>query len=445
MITPQNNLVNPGTGWYPVSVGDNYPFKTTYSSDINITNEITLECWVYMDALPEFMPQKFPALISRTNETYRFGVHSQDTSKMGLRLNYPSADTVEAEYVLSSSVVGVWTHFAVTFDGRYVTFYENAEIVHTYDHGSIKTIDTSTNPDDIINFCQGWEGSVIEARVWNIAKTQDQIKAMYKYRATGREPNLVVCCPFKDGQFDIMKDWANKVDLIPNEGPLHLNTSSGARLTFANKFWSGLISEFTIEMDLNLSQGYDYATSSYLKIMGDEDYTNKDGFYLGDYAKTGDIGLRVGNGTNRYGVWGNMTGLGDKEWHRMSVVFNNGTITFYDDGVLTNSGTSTGVSSVSTGGAVPNSMGGNDLTDLLIRNVKFWDYARTQTEIQNDIANYTLDGPDLTGNEAGLVAYYPVSIEADDITSLTVLDYAGTNNGTLDTVDSWSGVYWTTG
>lgn len=56
-----------------------------------------------------------------------------------------------------------------------------------------------------------------------------------------------------------------------------------------------------------------------------------------------------------------------------------------------------------------------------ITEVRLWNVARTQAEIQADMNKR------LTGNETGLVAYYPLNEGA----GTTVTDNAGTNNGTI--------------
>ena len=66
----------------------------------------------------------------------------------------------------------------------------------------------------------------------------------------------------------------------------------------------------------------------------------------------------------------------------------------------------------------------------VISEVRVWNTARTQTEIQDNMNTV------LTGTETGLVAYY----KFDEGTGTTLTDYAGTNDGTIYGA-SWVGNY----
>lgn len=68
--------------------------------------------------------------------------------------------------------------------------------------------------------------------------------------------------------------------------------------------------------------------------------------------------------------------------------------------------------------------------EVTVSETRVWNYARTQTEIQNNMNER------VNGNETGLVLYLPI----DEGTGTTVIDNAGSNNGTINGA-TWSQTY----
>ena len=113
------------------------------------------------------------------------------------------------------------------------------------------------------------------------------------------------------------------------------------------------------------------------------------------------------------------------EKYNIAIAFNSIDITVYIDGI--DDGAITATSSVSRADTdttltigKPNNMN-NYYGEFIISNLRLWNIARTQTEIQYNMYS------ELTGAETGLVAYYKI----DEGTGTTLIDYAGSNNGTI--------------
>lgn len=118
--------------------------------------------------------------------------------------------------------------------------------------------------------------------------------------------------------------------------------------------------------------------------------------------------------------YGNTT-VNDNVWHTASLVHTNGTgYELFVDGVSD--------ATASDNGDIDNTepfyIGAptdKNYFDGLIDEVRIWNTARTQQEIQDNM------NKELTGNETGLVAYYKM----DKGTGSTLIDYAGTNDGKI--------------
>ncbi|MGE5234296.1 MAG: LamG domain-containing protein [Acidobacteriota bacterium] len=96
-----------------------------------------------------------------------------------------------------------WTHFAVVYDGAHRYHYINGELINsTPQTGSLPP---STDPvrigsDVLWNYTPG--GSINEIRLWNVARTQDQIRQSINVPITTAQPGLVAV--WRDGMHDAL-------------------------------------------------------------------------------------------------------------------------------------------------------------------------------------------------------------------------------------------------
>ncbi|MEQ8715239.1 MAG: LamG-like jellyroll fold domain-containing protein, partial [Cyclobacteriaceae bacterium] len=211
-------------------------------------------------------------------------------------------------------------------------------------------------------------------------------------------------------------DYVNLGDINDIDGQTAITFEAWINLSSFEDF-DGIISTFTTSsqsMDLILGGG----------VSG----TNQDVFF------------RVGNGSNSAGYTTSQPLVADT-WHHIAAVFDgSGTsdqekINIYVDGVQ---------QSLSFQGVLPSStptlssdvqLGRYSTTEYLtgsMDEVRIWSTARSESEIQDNLYNT------LTGNEAGLVAYYRFDqglTESDNTGITTLPDLAGNNDGSLENFD----------
>lgn len=126
-----------------------------------------------------------------------------------------------------------------------------------------------------------------------------------------------------------------------------------------------------------------------------------------------------------------ITPVNMNEWQHVAVVYNeaSGSMKFYKNGVLFTNPNSIGIASSAVKFAIGSSQqaGPNQFFQGRISEVRVWNYERTQAQIQGSM------NTELTGEETGLVAYYPFKQgnpnQANTVT--TLFDEVGTNNGTI--------------
>lgn len=193
-----------------------------YSPSLDITGGLTIEFWLFYSTLPSNMVSKYPGTVVKSNMTFRHGIYHGFSNRMGLRLNYQLANQFETDYTINAST-GQWVHFSATFNGRYMYFYENGIQVHSADAGKQIAMTTDTND---IAIAPGWIGQFSDVRIWNIARTQQEIQDNMDNRLTGNETGLVAYYKLDEGAGTTAIDSAGT-----NNG-----TITGATWTEINSF-----------------------------------------------------------------------------------------------------------------------------------------------------------------------------------------------------------------
>jgi len=89
-----------------------------------------------------------------------------------------------------------WTHIAVVFDAGTVKTFANGVLVHTGSTGAATIGDTDGNANDFRignrqSTEQGFVGQIDDVRVWNVARSAEDIAAGYTQLLTGNETGLV--------------------------------------------------------------------------------------------------------------------------------------------------------------------------------------------------------------------------------------------------------------
>ncbi|MEZ4302388.1 MAG: LamG domain-containing protein [Polyangiaceae bacterium] len=152
---------------------------------------ITVEAWVWFDRYNSYSRildfgngQSADNIILcsyGTSSTLLFSVHSAGVAK-----NYEKGGALET---------GKWLHFAASMDpAGNVKIYKNGQVVATLTGGILPANLTRTkNYFGRSNWSsdQYFDGKMGEVRLWNRARTQDEIQGAMSERLTGTEPGLV--------------------------------------------------------------------------------------------------------------------------------------------------------------------------------------------------------------------------------------------------------------
>ena len=117
------------------------------------------------------------------------------------------------KYYASQWMPNVWQHIAFVYEGssNFVKIYVNGELVLNESTPNLKL---KTDQDKGVyvgasiweQILEPFKGKIDEVRAWNIARTQDEIKANMNKTLTGNESGLIGYWKFDEGEGQIVYD-----------------------------------------------------------------------------------------------------------------------------------------------------------------------------------------------------------------------------------------------
>lgn len=154
---------------------------------LDVSNAMTMEFWVKFD---DIYNSGDINIVSKgfVDETYAF-TYDSNTDKLTFHLNTGSILNPYFEGVSLQN--DTWYHIAGTFDGSTAALYINGlKIAGTSGSGSINTnndpLYIGSGGDDVALV----DGSMAEVRLWNTAKTEQEINDLMNLSVSGEEPDL---------------------------------------------------------------------------------------------------------------------------------------------------------------------------------------------------------------------------------------------------------------
>ena len=210
----------PFGAWFVVSPSNGY-IQIPDSADLNPTAAITIEAWVSVTD-----PGSCSSIVGKGYQT-TWWVGLCGTT---LRSYLKGTASLRNGGVLNSN----WNHIAVTYDGTNRRHYINGEQVAIF--AETGPLPTDTRPvrissDADYNFHP--TGSIDEVRIWNIARTVDQIRGSINVPITSAQPGLVAVWSLDGNANDIVGGHnGSPVGTVPYlTSPVTLNCGSSTATT----------------------------------------------------------------------------------------------------------------------------------------------------------------------------------------------------------------------
>jgi len=186
----------PGKGLVFDGDDDYVNVNTTTSDELNPAESLTLECWVYLNEIPSGTHN--PHLISR------FNCYSLTVGANGFATAYIQNDEGDwfSEAGTTSIATHKWYHLAATYDGSNLRVFVNGEqegITTAYDTMARTTLNFRIGARNAYVTTTNTSGIIDEARVWDIPRSQSEIRASMNRTIPGNTPGLVGYWRFDEG------------------------------------------------------------------------------------------------------------------------------------------------------------------------------------------------------------------------------------------------------
>jgi len=173
--------------------------EVPYAAAQSFSGAVTVEAWVKLASYTGWSS----ILTKGADQGGEYSLRQDDLGTGHLRFSINDSDTGTWGMVDSASVLSLntWHHVAGTYDGTTMNVYIDGVLDGTA--AVALPVVTNTQPVyigvDIPGATEYLDGAVCEARIWNVVRTADQIKAAMNTRLTGTETGLVLLCPLNDG------------------------------------------------------------------------------------------------------------------------------------------------------------------------------------------------------------------------------------------------------
>jgi hypothetical protein len=100
---------------------------------------------------------------------------------------------------------GRWTHIAVVFTGTERRHYINGELAATFaEAGPLTTSTAQMRIGSDVSWAPTPTGAIDEVRLWNVARTEAQLRANFNHEITTPETGLVAVWPFNGNAADVI-------------------------------------------------------------------------------------------------------------------------------------------------------------------------------------------------------------------------------------------------
>jgi hypothetical protein len=367
------------------------------ANSLDISDTISVSLWAYADTLSgwdTFISKFGDGGGGTQGDLY---IYSNDGT-LGLVLDGPKSFNWTTSVTMSTLT---WTHITVTYDGEYIRFYKNGVLEDTLAGTGALSLGTNSN-DLYIGYNtpwgEYWDGTIDDVRIYDKVLSPTDIQNLYNW-APG---------PIAHWKFDENEDLALDDTVEDSSSNGYTGTASGlpgSKIEAVNGKFGG---SYQFEDDALIKYGdvLDLAVTdtrtftAWIKpsqVSGNEDLITKQESNA-DYEGWGFIQeeqkLRFEYITtltsDHLKVYTTDNVLTASAWHHVVAIFDSGTVSFYVNGTEVSTNIDTDTLSSSTDSTTEFCVGGRnnaqfELYDGVIDDVRIYDYARTASQIIEDM------------------------------------------------------------
>ncbi|MDJ1179191.1 hypothetical protein PJF56_09965 [Roseofilum sp. BLCC_M91] len=382
------------------------------NATLDVTDNFTIEAWIKPEVLGKRIVDK---TIGGKNEGFTFDTYPQNLRFINKGILFTSRTPLET---------GTWQHVAVTFkhEANGAKLYINGEEDNVATPSRVGTVTKlpvrlGSQADKLGNL---FKGEMAEVRIWNRVRSPEEIKASMNQRLAGAEEGLMGYWPLNEGTGTTAEDntsngntgtvhggtWGTSdLSLTPAPEPettaeeteVEEEALSPASLMFdglddyvaiPNSEWES--SAFSVELWAKASQ----KQSNYVGLLSSSNDPTESGSCqidaMGGFYRLyhSDIQVRIAKV--------------NQEWQHLVVTYDGTAVQTYLNGEPQNLKAIDAMTTVFKDYVLGRNRNGDKYFAGELSDVRIWDRALTADEIQEAM------GYRLTGDESGLVAYWPL-------------------------------------
>ncbi|MBO9681164.1 MAG: LamG domain-containing protein [Flavisolibacter sp.] len=402
---------------------------------VSQSNTFTIEAWVYWNGTNNGCIYS-ETVLGNNNPMFSIIPRSSDGGGIELTFRDNSATGLTLQPATAKVTANTWVHVAVV--------RTSATNMKIYIDGVLKDDASFTAPASWtptkVNTGVRWRasqsdffaGKIDELRIWNTARTETQIKAnMFNRNLANNATGLVAYYRMNEGSGTTATNSCTNTPAIDGtltNGP----TWAASPIQFAgnalhfdhadDRVIAALATTATSNVTMELWVNHEGGTSTeHLLVSNGVMGTNGYAMYINTQRK---LCIQY----NAVGVWNTNYVLTSNTWTHLALVIGTTGFTVYANGVNVYSNTATPITPTGSFILGFNTIVGGHAFDGKMDEVRVWNVARTQTEIQNTMNN------EINPLTSGLTLYYTFnqgSAGGSNSGLTTVIDQTGNNNGTL--------------
>lgn len=424
--------------------GDDY---VEIQEPFNNNSEFTIELWLK----PFIINDGWRGFIGKQGDQYRKPGLWICPSDNGLHYDSYSLEGERFGELISGFFIAPneWVHIAWIKQGQEYRFYRDGELFATKPAPeNFYTAKSSYWIGRVDNF---FTGEMTDVRIWSRARTQAEIQASMRYRLTNVQPGLVGYWPIVEGSGTTLNDYT----ISANHGSIHGASWVESALPILKQLEaagssvqgtpfseqtaasdSNRVLQFDGEDDYVAVEVEDWETSAFSMEAWVKAATVSQKPYSAFFSNCdgatpkGSFQLDILRGNYRF-LHSNISlqfGEVREEWQHLAVTYDGSQVITYVNGEIANQ-KKKALTICFKDYIFGRNRNQNRFFKGELRDVRIWNRVRTQAELQADRSRPP------TGNEPGLIAYFPLNEGSGDI----VNDATGNANpGTLH------GATWTT-
>ncbi|MGK2863145.1 MAG: LamG-like jellyroll fold domain-containing protein [Chitinophagaceae bacterium] len=425
--TAQNFTLNfNGTTQY-ISIPD--------QNSIDLSTNFTIEGWIYPTG------SAYDGIIVNKENSYEIARFNDGTLQFALSASGLGNDWTWINTGLVTPL-NEWSHFAMIKSGTTVTFYLNGSSSsnHISQPASLSPNSSELRIGNRSGLSQYFGGRIEEIRIWNTSRTQSEVKAsMFNKNLANNAAGMVAYYRMNEGS------GTTTINSCTNSAGINGTLINGpAWVASPVQYGANAISfdgtndminipdDNTLDITSALTlEAWCYA----IKNTGIQNVISKSS----NTQNNGYIFPRTDNGWSSVilyfhiaGGWRTLSAPYPSlyTWHHLAATYDGASIKLYINGVLAASQAQTGtITANSNVLGLGNQTGYAEYFGGYTDEMRIWNVARTQTEIQNN-----MDKELNPVTQTGLVSYYTNNQGINNGTNtglIKLIDQKGNNNGTL--------------